>query len=138
MEFRPNLDPASDVPLYRQLGLYLRRLMESGELHRGDRLPSSRELAAKLGLNRTTISAAYEVLESEGLIKGEIGRGSYVSAMPPVRTETLNWSRTLTPSVSTPAPGPASGVINFTSSRPSEKLFPVEEFRESCREVLTK
>ncbi|HTA44481.1 MAG TPA: PLP-dependent aminotransferase family protein [Bryobacteraceae bacterium] len=134
--FRPNLDPESSVPLYRQLGLYLRQLMESGDLHRGDRLPPTRELAAKLGLNRTTVSAAYEVLENEGLIKGEVGRGSYVSAMPSAKTQALNWSRALTPSISAGAGNPANGVINFTSSRPSEKLFPVDEFRESCREVL--
>jgi 2-aminoadipate transaminase len=139
MEFRPNLDPSSEVPLYRQLGLYFRRLMESGDLQRGARLPSSRELASKLGLNRTTISAAYEVLESEGLIKGEVGRGSYVSTMPlgtEMRAETLNWFRVLTASVSVPAASPADGVISFTSSRPSEKLFPVNQFRESCLEVL--
>ena len=137
MEFQPNLDHSSYVPLYRQLGLYLRQLMESGDLHRGDRLPPTRELASKLGLNRTTVSAAYDVLESEGLIKGEVGRGSYVSGTPRARTpETLNWSRALTASVSTGTGTPASGVINFSSSRPSEKLFPVEEFRESCREVL--
>ena len=136
MEFQPNLDPKSYVPIYRQLGLYLRQLMESGELHRGDRLPPTRELAVKLGLNRTTVSAAYEVLESEGLIKGEVGRGSYVSGTPRIRTEVLNWSRALTASVSTGAGTPATGVINFSSSRPSEKLFPLEEFRESCREVL--
>ena len=136
MEFRPSLDPSSYVPLYRQLGIYLRQLMESGELHRGDRLPPTRELALKLGLNRTTVSAAYDVLGSEGLIKGEVGRGSYVTATPSVRTGTLNWSRALTASVSAGAGTPAIGVINFSSSRPSEKLFPLEEFRESCREVL--
>lgn len=136
MEFRPNLDPASSVPLYRQLGAYLRRLMESGDLHRGDRLPPTRELAAKLRLNRTTVSAAYDVLESEGLIQGEVGRGSYVSATPAAKPGALNWSRALTPSLTTAAEAPVRGVISFTSSRPSEKLFPVAEFRESCREVL--
>lgn len=136
MEFRPHLDSSSHVPIYRQLGLYLRQLMENGELHQGDRLPPTRELASKLGLNRTTVSAAYDILESEGLIKGEVGRGSYVSATPRPRTETLNWSRALTPSLSTGAGTTAAGVINFSSSRPSERLFPIEEFRESCREVL--
>lgn len=136
MDFRPHLDSTSSVPLYRQLGLYLRQLMENGELHRGDRLPATRELAAKLGLNRTTVSAAYDVLESEGLIKGEVGRGSYVSAIPPAGTEMLNWSRALTASASAGAGAPSSGVISFANSRPSEKLFPLEEFRECCREVL--
>jgi 2-aminoadipate transaminase len=135
MEIRPQLNPRSDVPLYRQLGLHMQRLIEAGDLRSGDRLPPTRELAGQLGLNRTTISAAYDLLEQEGLIKGEVGRGSYVcgSERP---AEALNWSRALTASLSATAPGAAAGVISFTSSRPSEKLFPVEEFRESCAEVL--
>lgn len=136
MEIRPSLDAQSGVPIYRQLGQYLRALIENGALRSGDRLPPTRELAGQLGLNRTTISAAYELLESGGLIKGEVGRGSYVCGGTERGMEPLNWSRALTASVSTSAGNPASGVISFTSSRPSERLFPVEEFRECCREVL--
>jgi 2-aminoadipate transaminase len=138
MEIRPNLDPQSGVPIYRQLGAFLQRLIETGDLHSGDRLPPTRELAGQLGLNRTTISAAYDLLESVGLIKGEVGRGSYVCGGPLYASngDTLNWSRALTKSVSTSAGSAVDGVISFTSSRPSEKLFPIEEFRECCREVL--
>jgi 2-aminoadipate transaminase len=136
MQLQPNLDGASAVPLYRQLGQYLRRLMETGELRRGDRLPPTRELALQLGLNRTTVSAAYDVLESEGLIKGEVGRGSFVTALPAVHADSLNWTRALTASLSTGAGASLSGGINFSSSRPSERLFPIAEFRESCLEVL--
>jgi DNA-binding transcriptional MocR family regulator len=136
MEIRPSLDPQSGTPLYRQLGTYLQRLIETGDLRTGDRLPPTRELAGQLGLNRTTISAAYELLESVGLIKGEVGRGSYVCGTSEPRAESMNWSRLLTQSVSTSAGNAPSGVINFSSSRPSEKLFPVEDFRECCREVL--
>jgi 2-aminoadipate transaminase len=138
MELRPSLDPQSGVPIYRQLGVYLQRLIEAGDLRSGDRLPPTRELAGQLGLNRTTISAAYELLETLGLIKGEVGRGSYVcgGGDPEQRAKSLNWSRSLTKSVSTSAGNTANGTINFTSSRPSEKLFPIEEFRECCHEVL--
>jgi DNA-binding transcriptional MocR family regulator len=134
-QLEPNLDGQSDVPIYRQLGLYLRTQMESGRLRGGDRLPPTRELALKLGLNRTTVSAAYELLESEGLIRGEVGRGSFVTGMP-ANAGSMNWSRALVGSVSTGAGIPLRGGISFSSSRPSEKLFPIEEFRESCREVL--
>jgi DNA-binding transcriptional MocR family regulator len=136
MEIRPNLDAQSETALYRQLGSYLQDLIRSGELAAGDRLPPTRELAGQLGLNRTTVSAAYDLLESEGLIKGEVGRGSYVCGSPEPRAEKMNWSRTLTASPSTPAGTAASGTINFSSSRPSEAMFPLEEFRECCREVL--
>jgi 2-aminoadipate transaminase len=136
MDIRPRFDHQSGVPIYRQLGVFLQRLIESGELGEGDRLPPTRELAGQLGLNRTTISAAYDILESSGLIKGEVGRGSYVCGGQERSSETINWSRLLTASVSTSAAGAANGIINFSSSRPSEKLFPVEEFRDCCREVL--
>ena len=136
MEIRPNLDIQSGVPIYRQLGSYLQRLIESGDLRSGDRLPPTRELAGQLGLNRTTISAAYELLETGGLIKGEVGRGSYVCGGVERLASPLNWSRALTPSMSGPAGTPAGCPLSFTSSRPSEKLFPADEFRECCREVL--
>jgi 2-aminoadipate transaminase len=136
MEIHPRLDPHSGVPIYRQLGVYLQRLIETGDLRSGDRLPPTRDLAGQLGLNRTTISAAYELLEAIGLIRGEVGRGSYVCGRPDRRAEKLNWSHALTASVSTSAGMAANGVISFTSSRPSEKLFPVEDFRECCRDVL--
>ena len=58
MVLRPELDENSEVPLYRQLGVYLQRRIETGEISPGDRLPPTRELAGQLGLNRTTVSAA--------------------------------------------------------------------------------
>jgi len=67
---------------------------------------------------------------------GEVGRGSYVCRSPERSGDAPDWSRALTASVSTAAGSPASGVINFTSSSPSDKLFPLEEFRTCCREVL--
>ena len=54
------------------------------------RLPATRELAGQLGLNRTTISAAYTLLESEGLITGHVGRGSFVTGKVTKQTQ-LNW-----------------------------------------------
>ena len=98
MDLRPELDLNSQTPLYRQLGGYLQRLIELGELLPGERLPPTRELAGRLGLNRTTVSAAYEVLETGGLIKGSVGRGSFVCGVPERATSTLNWSRALTSS----------------------------------------
>ncbi|MES1258192.1 MAG: PLP-dependent aminotransferase family protein [Acidobacteriota bacterium] len=136
MDIRPELDLNSDVPLYRQLGIYLHSLIGNGDLLPGDRLPPTRELAGQLGLNRTTVSAAYELLETDGLIKGSVGRGSFVCGVPAHETETLNWSRALTASSLTSIGSARPGVIDFSASRPSEKLFPVEEFRECCAEVL--
>lgn len=136
MQLRPDLDNSSETPIYRQLGLYFQRLIQSGELQGGDRLPPTRELAGQLGLNRTTVSAAYEWLESEGLIQGAVGRGSFVLGSQAPKVPAIDWSQTLTPSVFPSSGSPASNVIDFSSSRPSESLFPLNEFRACCSEVL--
>jgi DNA-binding transcriptional regulator YhcF (GntR family) len=78
MDLQP-LDHESESPLYRQLYEQVAEQIRTGRLAAGQRLPPTRELAGILGLNRTTVSAAYEILESEGLITGRVGRGSFVT-----------------------------------------------------------
>src|SRR6266536_5434235 len=80
MILQAKLEPKAEAPLYKQLFEQIAEQIRSGQLARGTRLPATRELAGLLGLNRTTISAAYEILESEGLISGQVGRGSFVTA----------------------------------------------------------
>ena len=72
-------DERSSIPIYRQLADKIADLIRTGVLSHGERLLPTRELAGQLGLNRTTVSAAYEVLESDGLIQGHVGRGSFVN-----------------------------------------------------------
>src|ERR1700744_1093959 len=75
-----HLQPESHIPLYVQLRDQLRSLVHTGELRTGDRIPASRELATQLGVHRTTVANAYAELESEGLIQGHVGRGTYISS----------------------------------------------------------
>jgi len=143
MDIRPNLDPASETPLYRQLALFIQDLVRAGRLSVGDRLPPTRDLAGQLGLNRTTVSAAYEVLETEGLITGQVGRGSFI-AEPVTQTSSrassgMDWVRFFE---SSPPPLPrvpsftGADVISFSASRPSEDLFPLANLRASAEAVL--
>jgi 2-aminoadipate transaminase len=131
-----DIDAQSDVPLYRQVYEHIRGMIASGALNRGDRLPATRELAGSLGLNRTTVSAAYALLEADGLIQGHVGRGSFVLAEPQAADSSLDWERLLPPSETLSAPTPPHDAISFAVSRPAEDLFPVKEFRRSCEEVL--
>src|SRR5271169_5693751 len=91
------LNPESETSFYRQLYLQIKGLIGSGQLPAGSRLPATRELAGQLGLNRTTVSAAYELLESEGLITGHVGRGSFVAGSP-ARENGVAWREILEPS----------------------------------------
>src|SRR5262245_60465653 len=102
MEIAPLLAHDSEVPLYRQLYEQLAQQIRSGKLRRGDRLPATRELAGLLGLNRTTVSAAYEALEAEGLIAGQVGRGSFVTGTRSAESK-VDWSGLLDRGESAPA-----------------------------------
>ena len=125
-----------ETPLYRQLFEAIQRLIGEGRLGQGDRLPATRELAGLLGLNRTTVSAAYALLESEGLVRGHVGRGSFVMTETVPAGAGLNWEQLL-PAAGPSLPSPAAGDgISFSASCPAEDLFPLEAFRRSCQEVL--
>ncbi len=127
------LDERSDVPLYRQLYDRLHSAITSGSMRNGERLPATRELAGLLGLNRTTVSAAYELLINDGLVSGHVGRGSFVTHHPV--SARANWPELLNPGQPTTA-SIADAPISFVSSRPSELLFPLEDFRRTCHEVI--
>ncbi len=139
MDFAPELDPRSDVPLYRQVYEQIAQKIHSGEIGRGERLPATRELAGLLGLNRATVSAAYELLEADHLISGRVGRGSFVTGGG--EAGGVDWNSLLERSEFTPA-GPsfaaANGLISFAMSRPSSALFPLDDFRASCAAVLAR
>ncbi|HWC98233.1 MAG TPA: PLP-dependent aminotransferase family protein [Candidatus Sulfopaludibacter sp.] len=141
MDFNPALRQDSEVPLYRQLFEQMALKIRSGAWPRGERLPATRELAGQLGLNRTTISAAYELLEAEGLITGQVGRGSFVTGTTPDKGPGVDWSAALERGEGIPASHSAvSGraVISFAMSRPSRALFPLDDFRSSCTAVLSR
>jgi 2-aminoadipate transaminase len=131
---RIELQPDSEAPIYRQLYDRIREAIASGSLARGERIPPTRELAGLLGLNRTTVSAAYDLLESEGLIRGYVGRGTFVEGAG-AESPALDWESMLPAEESLPARGSAAR-ISFASSRPSELLFPLDEFRATCRKVI--
>ncbi|HEY0449803.1 PLP-dependent aminotransferase family protein [Actinophytocola sp.] len=77
------LDRASVTPLAVQLAEQLRAAAGDGRLRSGDRLPSTRALAAELEVSRTVTAAAYEQLHAEGWIAGRHGSGTYVTTEPP-------------------------------------------------------
>jgi 2-aminoadipate transaminase len=142
LEFNPTLSHQSEVPLYRQLYEHIALRIRSGELARGERLPATRELAGLLGLNRTTVSAAYDALETEGLIAGQVGRGSFVTGVAePAPGNGIDWNAMLERGDTAPA-GPAGGfgneVVSFVMSRPSRELFPLNDFRASCEAVVSR
>ena len=75
-------------PLRRQSVVHLaieqiRRMISSGALSPGQRLPAERELAELFGVSRPTIREAIRVLGFSGAVETKQGSGSYVSAKAP-------------------------------------------------------
>ena len=68
-------------PIYEQLKEKLRRMILSGAIAEGEKLPSVRELAGQLSINPNTIARAYRELESEGFVYSISGRGSFAGRL---------------------------------------------------------
>ncbi len=144
----------SHVPLYTQIAEQMRDKMRDGALKVGDRLPPNRELAKSLGVNRGTVTTAYDELMADGLVSSQVGRGTFVSAVPAggvkaaaparVMASPMPWSALLTderrdPWMSTLADPPThAGTISFAHALPPAELFPLDEFRRSVERVLRK
>ncbi|MFT3803501.1 MAG: PLP-dependent aminotransferase family protein [Burkholderiaceae bacterium] len=75
-----DLPSASDVSLTIQLAQQLRLLIANGRLKSGHRLPSSRRLAARLGISRNTVTQAIEQLVAEGYLEVSRSRRPVVAA----------------------------------------------------------
>ena len=69
------IDPASDRAVYKQIADHLRAAMARGRLREGDQLPSEAQLMEHYGVARMTVRNALRMLQDEGLITAEHGRG---------------------------------------------------------------
>lgn len=71
------MDTILDDPLIR-----LRAYLSAQDLSLNDRLPPERELCSELGLTRAALRKAMAVLESEGQVWRQVGRGTFIGARP--------------------------------------------------------
>jgi GntR family transcriptional regulator/MocR family aminotransferase len=77
------LDRRSPIPLSHQLADRLRTAILAGQLGAGFRLPSTRGLAAELGVSRNTVLLGYDQLVAEGYVEGRVGSGTRVASVLP-------------------------------------------------------
>lgn len=78
------IDPGSATPIYAQVVDRIRTLVALRALRPGDRLPSVRDLAASLRINRNTAAKAYQILETKGVLETRAGQGTFVAdGVPP-------------------------------------------------------
>jgi DNA-binding transcriptional MocR family regulator len=139
------LERRNHSPLYLQICNALETAIEVGELPPGERLPSERDLARQLDVSRTTVVSAYDELRARGLVRGQVGRGTFVEARPEQSGAPFAWRgkvslgalRTLDPTIgwiTRAASDPE--LISFAAAIPALDLFPVEQFKEAEAAVL--
>jgi GntR family transcriptional regulator len=73
-----HLDARSPVPVFEQLRAQIERLIASGQLRPGTKLPPIRHLANDLGLARGTVNKVYDALAREGLVESTGRHGTVV------------------------------------------------------------
>lgn len=132
-------------PIYRGIVQLLDRAIAEGVLAPGGRLPPERELAAGLRVSRTTVAAAYRELEARGLVRGYVGRGTFVSAQGDggapfawrgkISAAALQNTDTTLRDLVRHATDP--GILSLAAGEPALDLFPLAAFRGAIDEVLT-
>src|SRR5262249_28046631 len=75
----------SAVPVHVQLGTQIRHLISTGGLKPGMQLPTVRQLAGFLRINRNTVARALADLHQDGYVESRQGRGTFVVGRPPTR-----------------------------------------------------
>lgn len=114
------LDRSGRVPLAVQITGQLRAAVSGNRLRAGERLPSSRALAASLGVSRTVVTNAYLQLFAEGWLEGRHGSGTYVAQgaasdhPPPPPSEAQSAE-----------PLPSATVIQAAPAPPGQPLVPM-------------
>jgi GntR family transcriptional regulator / MocR family aminotransferase len=135
MDLHVSLGGSGDLAarIYRQV---LDAILD-GRLRPGERLPPTRELAARLKVARNTASVAYERLVAEGYLTGRVGDGTFVSAEPlagapgrqapagaGVHPRSVWASIDVTPTAATVTPR-----YDFRAGVPDARLFPLTAWR---------
>ena len=144
------LDPKSlprTRPLYRRLVEIVEGGIARGDVPAGYRLPPERDLAKALRVSRATVVSAYRELESRGLVRGYVGRGTFVSAKPDAGSAPFAWRgkiaasalqandtaiRDLVRAASDPA------LMSLAAGEPALDCFPTEAFHRAMNDVLAK
>lgn len=75
-----SVDFESGVPIYMQLVDRIKQMVASGQLQPGQQIPTMRQLAADLRINYNTVGRAYSILDQDGVISTQQGRGTFIAS----------------------------------------------------------
>lgn len=121
-----------ETPKYLQICKYIKKMIESGEIEDGEKLPAIRSLAAVLGVNNVTVVNAYKHLQDEGYALLKIGSGTFAKKKEIIR----NFRKEYTEALKKISQDTLKTYIDFTGETTSSTFFPVEIFKNILNAVL--
>jgi len=132
-------------PAYLQIAGALIEAIRTGRLAPGSALPGTRELAARVGVNRKTVQQSFDELVAQGWLTTEATRGTFVSAALPIiepapaarvfaAAEPAFLLRRAPPDL--PYVAPLPGMLVFDDGAPDTRLMPAEFFARAYRRAL--
>jgi len=149
------IDRERPEPLYRQVIAGIRALVDEGTIEAGRPLPSSRRLAAQLGVDRTTVTEAYAELQAMGYVRSRPGSYTIVQTRGGEASGTsgkkpgIDWRRLVRPeteevyrifkgpSPETPTGAkPRTDAINLAELDPDPRLFPLAQIHRTFSRTL--
>ncbi|PGZ92684.1 PLP-dependent aminotransferase family protein [Bacillus sp. AFS029533] len=139
MEWKP--DREAKKAIYKQLAEYIEEGIVNGTFPLDKPLPSERHLAKEFNINRSTVVAAYDELESNGLIERNRGSGTTISKdiWGITKKRIPSWNRYVEAGSFLPNLPVTQRIrqkisedklINLASGELSEDLFPIKSLRE--------
>ncbi len=129
----------SEMPLIRQVYEQIRLKILQGELQPGERLLSTRELAAELNVSRNVVLDAYEQLAAEGYLTGFRGSGTYVAEGTYLADlERGDFSAPLDRQVRAQAQPANTEMIDFRTGVPALDWLPRKKLGQLFHAVCTK
>ena len=135
----------TERPLYGHLVSLLESAIANGELPSGSRLPPERTLAERLKISRTTVVSAYRELEARGLLRGYVGRGTFVCAAPEPEGTPFAWRGKIAAAALRTSDSTLRDIVRHSSDarllslaagEPAIDKFPNEAFQDAIAHVL--
>jgi DNA-binding transcriptional MocR family regulator len=132
-------------PVYRHIAQAIERGITTGALALDFRLPAERELAEALKVSRTTVVSAYRDLEARGLVRGYVGRGTFVSAAPEASGAPFAWRGKVAAAAARSSDGVIRdllrhaadpSVVSVAAGTPALEGFPIDAYRRAMDKAL--
>ena len=143
-----HLERDGDVSITQQLVDLFSRAIEDGKLEPGEKLPTTRALAAEAGVNHLTAARVYRRLAELGYVTASVGRGTFVRTLVPAASEEQgdDWQVWAMPDRPQTYPEQVMddafrlanepGIISLATGWPSPRLYPTEELAQITADVF--